>query len=148
VIPHSKCPRNAFVSAPSFEIWKRPEMSWSHVERVRCMVWHFFLLKIATLETENMSAHCGAISRKLSILVARGIVKPFQHLQLECLVNSRHFGYRFKVDDIIDVNSRLLFWSWTSTFLANLTSGNSSISTPWTGVWPRDHTDNTILLHH
>jgi hypothetical protein len=43
------------------------------------------------------------VSPELSSLAPHSISKPFQHLRVECLINSVPFWYRFKVDDTTDV---------------------------------------------
>jgi hypothetical protein len=43
------------------------------------------------------------ISPQLSSLVPHGINKHFQHLHIECLINSGAFGNRFKMDDTPDI---------------------------------------------
>jgi hypothetical protein len=43
------------------------------------------------------------ISPQLSLLAPHDINKPFQHLHVDCLINSGPFGYKFKVDDTSDV---------------------------------------------
>jgi hypothetical protein len=45
----------------------------------------------------------GAISPQLPSLAPQSNNKPFQHLHVECLINSGPFGYKLKVDDTPDV---------------------------------------------
>jgi hypothetical protein len=40
-----------------------------------------------------------------------------------------------------------LFWSWTLTSVASLVCGSTSVSTPWTSIWRRNHTSNTTFHH-
>jgi hypothetical protein len=69
----------------------------------------FSLLKIATHEAKNMLAYCHGEklmsdhSPQLSSLFPHGISKPFQHLHIECLINSGPFRYKFEVDYAPDV---------------------------------------------
>jgi hypothetical protein len=65
------------------------------------------------------------------------------------MINRGPFGYKFKVDDIhlmskkqINIILVLDFDTWLLWL-----EGNSSISTPWTGVWPRDHTENAMFYY-
>jgi hypothetical protein len=41
------------------------------------------------------------------LLAPHGISKPFQHLHIECLINSGPFRYKFKADDTPDVKKQI-----------------------------------------
>jgi hypothetical protein len=114
----------------------------------RCL----FLLKTATLEAMNVLVRCCG-EESMSNLHS----SPRLHLtasislqdHVECLINSGPFKYKFKVDDIPDIEKadKNCFDLGLLTSTASLTRGNSSIFTPWTSVWPQDHTDNTMFCH-
>jgi hypothetical protein len=53
-----------------------------------------------------------ANSPQLPSLAPHGINMHFQHLHVECLINTGLFGHRFKVDDTADIEKSrsTLFW--------------------------------------
>jgi hypothetical protein len=93
----------------TLEFWKQPEVSWSQVRAAAYDPWQrcLFLLKTVTLEAKNVPAHSrGEESMSdffTTLLTPHGINKPFQHMHIECLINSSPSGYKFKVDDNPDV---------------------------------------------
>jgi hypothetical protein len=66
------------------------------------------LLKTATLKAKNVLAHCHGEESMRDLFTTlltctHGINKPFQHIHIECVINSGSFGYKFEVDDTPDV---------------------------------------------
>jgi hypothetical protein len=65
-----------------------------------------FLLK--NCDTRSEERVCGLAwwrinERSLHNSPRLGLTVSIQHLHVECVINSGHFGYRFKVDDTADV---------------------------------------------
>jgi hypothetical protein len=87
------------------------------------------------------------IAPQLSMLMPHSVNKAFQHLHIECLINSDPLRYKFKVNDTRNVEKvdQQCLDLGLLTCMAALACGNSSISTPWTRVWLWDHTGITMF---